>query len=189
MSVKVLGKEEIHSLVHAPDHRSNDGKRDRALFAIMAYGGLRVGEACQLRRENIIVTENITRLTFVGKGGKTRTVTLPEVASRLLHDAVKVAPKRSPYIFHGNSKTSPLSVDGARFIFYRYRDALGLPSWVRPHTLRHSFATLLLRHTGDLRTVQMTLGHSNPNTTVRFYSGWDTTDCDRAATALAAAIA
>lgn len=78
--LQVLTDAQIQSLVNAPDLRTRLGVRDKALMSVMAFGGLRIQEACHLRKAEVIRRDGITRLTFSGKGGKTRTVTLPPQA-------------------------------------------------------------------------------------------------------------
>lgn len=185
MPVKVLTKDEVTRLLDAPDLRTRHGRRDRALLAVMALGGLRIAEAAGLRRQDVAVQDGVTRLTFDGKGGKRRTVTLPRLAADALHDAL--ARHTSEWCFPGHDRqyTAPLSPRGARFVATRCFTAAGLPEWVHPHSLRHTCATFMLRATnGDMRTVQRTLGHASPATTAKFYDGYDSTDSDRAAAAM-----
>lgn len=184
MPPKVLSPSEVTSLLDAPDLRSRWGRRDRALLAVMALGGLRIAEACSLRREHLDTSGSVTRLTFPGKGGKVRTVTLPHVAA----DAVaRILPDfPAPFLFYsGDSRhfeQRPLSTRGARWVAERYFRDAGLGEWVHCHSLRHSNATILLRAlNGDMRTVQRHLGHASPATTAKHYDGWDSTDSDRAA--------
>ena len=119
------------------------------------------------------------RITFVGKGAKRRTVTLPRVAAAALHATLKDFP--GPHVFYSRDNVlKPLSTRGGRWVAQSYFDRLGFEAWVHPHSLRHTCATMLLRAT-DIRTVQRTLGHSSPTTTSAFYDGWDSTDADRAA--------
>lgn len=182
MAVQVLSRDEVTRLLDVPDLRTRHGRRDRALLAVMALGGLRIAEAAGLRRENVAVQDGVTRLTFDGKGGKRRTVTLPSLAADALRDAMEHS--TSPFVFPGRCGAA-LSPRGARFAVTRCFSAAGLPEWTHPHSLRHTCATMLLRATnGDMRTVQRTLGHSSPATTAKFYDGYNSTDSDRAAAAM-----
>lgn len=185
MAVQVLSKEEVERLLSVPDLRTRHGARDRALLALMVLGGLRIAEVCSLRKEDAMEQGGVTRLSFIGKGGKRRTVTLPSAAAQALHAAM--AKSTSLHIFPAQEKVSqhPFSTRGARWVVTQCFKAAGLPEWVHPHSLRHTCATMLLRATnGDMRTVQRTLGHSSPATTAKYYDGWDNTDADRAASAL-----
>lgn len=183
MAVQVLSKDEVTRLLAVPDTRCRHGKRDRALLAVMALGGLRIAEAASLRREHVQDRDGVLRLTFDGKGGKRRTVTLPGIAADALRDAMEH--HRGDYLFPAHRKGRPISPRGARYAVSQCFAAAGLPEWVHPHSLRHTCATMLLRATnGDMRTVQRTLGHSSPTTTAMFYDGYNSTDSDRAATAM-----
>ena len=178
MHPQVLKPSDVTRLLGRPDLRSKWGRRDRTLLSIMALSGLRIAEVCGLTRDNVVVKAGRTRLTFAGKGGKLRTVTLPRTAADALHVTLKDFP--GPVVFYSHSRMKLLGVRGGRKIAQRYFDAVGFEGWVHPHSLRHTCATTLLRVT-DMRTVQRTLGHSSPNTTARYYDGWDSTDSDRAA--------
>lgn len=186
MTVKVLTKDEVERLLAVPDLRTRNGRRDLAFLSVMALGGLRIQEACTLRRDEVSDEGGVMRLTFTGKGRKLRTVTLPsraaEAVRRTLHDFRR---KPTEYVFHGRSHLKPMSVRGGRYIADQCFERARLEAWVHPHSLRHTCATMLLRATnGDMRTVQRTLGHASPATTAKHYDGWDSTDTDRAAAAL-----
>ena len=177
--LQVLTDEQITSLVNAPDLRTRQGRKDRALLGIMAYGGLRIQEACSLKRSEVHQVGDLVRLTFAGKGGKTRTVTLPQRAvSGLLR---YMQSHTSPYVFPGRYGP-PMTPRGAYQVVLRNAQAAGLPDWVHPHTLRHSYGTKLMRETGDIFLVSRVLGHSNMQTTARYYLAFDASYADRAAT-------
>ena len=183
MTVPVLTKDEVTRLLNVPSSRTAVGRRDRALLSVMALGGLRIAEAVGLKRDNVHEHDGVTRLTFSGKGDKMRTVTLPQKAADALRRSL--ADHSHPHCFLSADHGWPLSVRGGRYVADKCFSAAGLADWVHPHTLRHSCATMLLRATnGDIRTVQRTLGHASPETTAKFYDGWNSTDSDRAAAAL-----
>ena len=183
MHPRVLTPTEVTRLLNAPDLRSKWGRRDRTLLSLMALGGLRIAEATSLTRESVLVDGGITRLTFTGKRNKLRTVTLPRVAATALHSTLRDFPGST--IFYSHSRMKTLGVRGARKVAQSYFNACGFEEWVHPHSLRHTCATTLLRATnGDMRTVQRTLGHTSPQTTARYYDGWDSRDSDRAARAM-----
>ena len=176
--LKVLTDEQVKALVNAPDLRTREGAKEQALLSIMAYGGLRVQEVCNLRRDSVQVEGDFVRLTFDGKGSKTRTVSLPRRAVSGLFK--HLASHRSPYVFPGRYGP-PMTPNGAYKIVQRNSRKARLPEWVHPHTLRHSFATKLMRETGDLFLVSRILGHANMQTTARFYLAFDAKYADRAA--------
>lgn len=176
--LKVLTDEQIEALINAPDLRTRQGRKERAFLSLLAFGGLRIQEVCSLRRDEVHVVGDLIRLTFAGKGGKTRTVTLPR---RAVSDVVRhLSTHSSPYVFPGRYAL-PITPNGGYKIVERNVMAAGLPSWVHPHTLRHSYGTKLMRETGDIFLVSRVLGHSKIDTTARYYLAFDPSYADRAA--------
>jgi integrase len=176
--LQVLTDEQVNALVNVPDLRTRQGRKDRAFLSILAYGGLRIQEACSLRRDEVRVEGDRVRLTFAGKGGKTRTVSLPQ---RAVSGLVKhMQSHTSPYVFTGRGGL-PMTPNGGYKVVERNAIQAGLPSWVHPHTLRHSYGTKLMRETGDIFLVSRVLGHANMQTTARFYLAFDQSYADRAA--------
>lgn len=175
---QVLTDEQVEALVAAPDLRTRNGYKERALLSIMAYGGLRIAEAVGLRRDAVKTSDGKTRLTFAGKGGKVRTVALPLRAVSVLQKHLTT--HNSPFVFPGRDG-HPMRPRGGSYVVERAVEASGLPSWIHPHALRHYYGTKLMRETGDLFLVSRVLGHSNMNTTARFYLAFDASYADRAA--------
>jgi hypothetical protein len=175
----VLRPRDLEHLLAAPDARRWRGRRDRALLAAMALGGLRVGEAVKLSRDNVETDGRRMRLTFTGKGGRRRTVSLAPDAAKALR-AWLADPRCGRWWVFPGRRGEHLGVRAAQLIVDGYaREALGRR--LHPHTLRHSMASALMRKSSDLRLVQMTLGHRNPKTTADYYLAWATSDADRAA--------
>lgn len=174
---KVLTEAERDRLVDTPDERTRLGKRDRALLSIMAYGGLRIAEACGLTRENITREGGRMRLTFTGKGGHSRTVSLPSRASSAVDKWLMT--HTSPYVFP--ARGGPLKPRGARQRVYLHAEAAGLPDWVHPHTLRHTFGSTVQRKLGDLFLTARVMGHRSVKTTADYYLAFDATYADKAA--------
>lgn len=180
MTVKILTKEQIERLLSQPDRRTERGRRDVAMMGLMALGGLRISEVTNLRRDEVIVDDGRTRLVFAGKGGKVRTVTLPEKAAVWLNKYMLT--HTSPYAFPGRyGPHSPISANAAWRTVTAHAEAAGLPKWFHPHSLRHTYATALIRSTSNLHLVQRVLGHSSPQTTATYYLAFDRSDADKAA--------
>ncbi|OGO52551.1 MAG: hypothetical protein A2148_08645 [Chloroflexi bacterium RBG_16_68_14] len=185
---RVLRPRDLERLLAQPDARRWRGRRDRALLAVMALAGLRVGEAVRLMRENVDVDRRQIRLTFTSaKSGVPRTVTLPPTAARALR-AWTTDPRCGRWWLFGGRRGEHLTPRAVGLALDRYAEAAGLPGWLHPHSLRHSAASMLMRETSDLLRVQRFLGHRDPKTTERFYLAWAVKDVDESAAALERAL-
>ena len=138
--------------------------RDTAILTLLYGCGLRISEALSLNRKQAPLSDS---LRIIGKGRKERIVPVLPVA----REAVDIYLALCPY---GLSPTDALFVGarGNRLDQRRIRDVmikarlrLGLPDSATPLALRHSFATHLLAHGGDLRAIQELLGHASLSTT------------------------
>jgi integrase/recombinase XerD len=164
---KGLSEAEVEALLGAPDTASPLGLRDRAMLELLYASGLRVSEIVGLPRDAADPEAGILRVS--GKGGKERLVPFGRSALRWLLRYLESArpgldKKRSHHLF--------LSVRGAAMTRQRfwqliegYGRSAGIRARLKPHALRHSFATHLLEHGADLRALQMMLGHSDIATT------------------------
>ena len=132
--------------------------RDRALFFLLYGGGLRVSEACRLRVGDIGWDSRTLRIK--GKGGKERLVSLPEKA----FENLKIL-RSGDFYFFGEK---PLPVRKAYNIIRSIGQKAGILKPLRPHALRHSFATHMLLGGSSLRVVQELLGHKNLATTQKY---------------------
>lgn len=133
----------------------------RTFYELMYYGGLRIGEVCELRKEDIRPDGIVVR----GKGNKQRYVYLP---SALLKKLIDVQSSRSEFIFSGeahNAKNDqPLTLVQARKVFDTAKKKTGFN--IHPHNLRHASATHFHEIVGDLAMTQEFLGHARPETTI-----------------------
>ncbi len=162
-----LTEEEIERLLAAPDE-SNLGLRDRAMFELLYASGLRVSELISLEIGQINTEVGVIKV--VGKGNKERLVPVGEIALK----SIKLYLDTARGELCRNTKSAALFITKrgqgmSRQAFWqnikRYAIIAGITSPVSPHTLRHAFATHLLNHGADLRTLQMMLGHSDLSTT------------------------
>ena len=173
---KALSEGDIGRLLEAPDAGSADGLRDRAMLELMYACGLRVSELVGLPANGVNLRQGVLRVS--GKGGKERLVPLGEEARHWLERylaqarpalaggrAGPVASAGDTPLFIGPGGTA-LSRQAFWSLVKRHAAAAGIdPARVSPHGLRHSFATHLLNHGADLRSLQMLLGHSSLSTT------------------------
>ena len=132
--------------------------RDMALFTLLYGCGLRVSEACSAKWSYLNRQRRYLKVT--GKGGEERVVVLPRITFHSLNQLEK----SGDYIFG----EKPLSPRTAYSIIKRLGQKSGIVKPISPHTLRHSFATHLLKGGTDLRTIQEILGHKTLATTQRY---------------------
>jgi integrase len=195
----VLKPHETKKLLTLVDLRTKHGRRDQALLAIMALGGLRSCEAVALRVDHIepyvggqvsIKVRNAKRKAVDGKGrpvGPTyRSVVLPAKAARMVHDYIAHTPKARYWLFPGRADEH-ISTDTAQRAVVPYLAKLGR-SDMRTHGLRHTCASQIVRETSNIWLAAEVLGHSNVETTRRAYVQYSLEDAARAAGALGAAM-
>jgi len=161
---KFLTEDEINSLLLTPDVSTEEGIRDRAILETMYASGLRVSELVGLKQSDVDLLTGL--IICHGKGSKERRVPLGKSAIHWLqqYSAVKAGygKQSSPYVFLHRGK--PFTRQLAWLMIKRRAEEAGIKN-VSPHTLRHSFATHLLQHGADSRSVQALLGHSDISTT------------------------
>ena len=164
-----LTESDMEKLLAAPDTDTAYGVRDRCMLELMYSSGLRVSELVGLQMNQINVNRGLVRL--LGKGNKERVIPVGEEALHWL--ARYLQQWRGELQRSGvNSDALFLSSRGSaitRQAFWqnikKYLLKAGIKTVFSPHSLRHAFATHLLNHGADLRTVQMLLGHSSLSTT------------------------
>lgn len=165
---EVLSLDEVESLLSQPDVSTPLGLRDKAMFEVLYATGLRVSELVSLQFNNLRL--DLGYLNCQGKGGKIRVVPLGRSAIRSLESynfksrPVLLKTSSSDIVFL-NHRGNKLSRGGFWKIIVLAGKAAGIKINLKPHMLRHSFATHLLQRGADLRTVQLMLGHSDISTT------------------------
>jgi len=137
----------------------------RALFMTSYAAGLRLGETCRLRVEDIDSQRRVIRVR--GKGSRERLSLLSPRLLEVLRAYWRLA-KPNPWLFPGATPARPVCLDTARAVFHRARMETDLPSGYCPHSLRHSFATHLLDAGTDLAMIQHLLGHRSIKTTSHY---------------------
>jgi integrase/recombinase XerD len=164
----VLSVAEVEALLAAVEVRSKQGIRDRAIFELMYATGMRVSELVNLKLEDINFDAGFVRCW--GKGNKERIIPLGKKAilavQKYLLDSRKLFAKRlSPNNIFLNRSGKPLSRISVWKLIKYYARKAHIKKEIKPHLLRHSFATHLLEGGADLRAVQEMLGHANISTT------------------------
>lgn len=174
----VLSLQEIDNMINAIDLSKKEGQRNRAIIEILYSCGLRVSEACNLKRSDLYLSEGFIRVT--GKGDKQRLVPISSRAIAELEayeadrNEIKIKPGYEDYVFVSERLKKNLS----RILVFRMIKELalvaGITKNVSPHTFRHSFATHLLEGGANLRIIQAMLGHESIATT-EIYTHIDST--------------
>ncbi len=171
---KALSISEVQTLLSSIDEDSPSSIRDKALLEFLYATGARISEALALTVDDVLDesnrSTNLVKLT--GKGNKQRIIPVGDFAREALDSyltrarPVLVSGQSlfSPILFVGN-RGAALSRQNAWLILRAASRRAGLGDTLSPHTLRHSFATHVLRGGADVRVVQELLGHSSVSTT------------------------
>ena len=163
-----LTLEEINRLLEQPDTRTPIGLRDRTMIELLYSTGLRVSELVNLKLSDLQMESGCLRC--IGKGDKERLVPMGKTAIAAVEEYARAARqkllgrKESPYVFL-NRFGGRMGRIGLWKKLSDYGKMAGLRVKLKPHMLRHSFATHLLEGGADLRSVQLMLGHADISTT------------------------
>jgi site-specific recombinase XerD len=130
--------------------------------SLMLALGLRIGDVVVLTVNSIDATQMLVRV--IGKRNKERVVPLPETLLVALR-SFWLTHHHPRLLFPNRRGTAPLCAQSLRNAFNQARDTLGIPTTIKPHSLRHGFATHLLENGVDIRIVQMLLGHASLRST------------------------
>jgi tyrosine recombinase XerC len=166
---KFLDVEQIDKLLAHPDQTTLLGARDRAMLETLYSTGIRVSELVDLNVADVDLGANQVRVR--GKGKKQRQIPIgPGAVKAILHflDLRRADPGAAAFDAEPlfiNKHGQRLSTRSVRRKLDKYLLEAGLDLSVSPHTLRHSFATHMLRRGADLRSVQEMLGHQSLSTT------------------------
>jgi site-specific recombinase XerD len=175
--------ENLSAVLAEDDTQRLRNLRDRAFIVTLADTGLRVHEACNLRRGDIDWNEG--RAIIIGKGDKQDIVRFSNRAMRILRDYLSVRgeldgssgrplPSLALFARHdrgAGKKIKPISTaTGRNIVAQRVSEALGADSigTITPHSFRHYFVTTVLRATGNLKLAQELARHSNIAVTQRY---------------------
>ncbi len=162
---KYLTEQEVEALLAAAGKRpGSHGVIARAALEILYATGLRVSELLALPRRALAGDAAV--LLIRGKGGKERIVPLSEAAKAAAAELVALHDTGTRWLFPGRDARHALTRQGFGQMLKQVALEAGLdPARVSPHVLRHSFASHLLAHGADLRSLQLLLGHADIATT------------------------
>lgn len=165
---KYLSETQVEAILAAPDINADLGLRDRAMLETLYATGLRVSELVELDLLSTNLDVGVVRV--FGKGNKERLVPMGQQAVDWLQKYLNSArpsllkAKKSDALFV-TSRGSAMTRQAFWYLIKRYATIAGISQEISPHTLRHAFATHLINHGADLRSVQMLLGHADLSTT------------------------
>lgn len=158
VKVDYIGDLEVEMLIEHCDLL-----RDKAIIATLYTSGIRNSELCGLR----IIDFRDGQLNIMGKGSKPRTVFINDYARRLIFHYLRSRDDLCPYLFTTDNKgVKPIKPPTIRMILRQASESSGVHS--TPHTLRHSFASTMIRNGMNTRHVQYLLGHAKLETTQRY---------------------
>ncbi len=143
--------------------KRRSAQRDLSMITVMLVTGLRIAEACALEVNELDLVDGTLKVSH-GKGDKARMVPLPD---RVISDLRAWIGDRRGFVWPG-PRGKWLSERTFRVRLERLGKAAGLGPQCRPHTLRHNYATALLRAGIDLKELQQLLGHANIATTALY---------------------
>ena len=172
-----LTLEEVDQLEASFDMSKPESQRNRAIIEVLFSCGLRVSELVNLKLSDLYLEEKFVRV--IGKGNKERLVPISDKAIHELElwfsDRCHLDIKKGEedYVFL-NRRGSHLTRVMILIMIKRQAEEAGIKKVISPHTLRHSFATALLKGGADLRVIQALLGHEDIGTT-EIYTHIDST--------------
>jgi integrase/recombinase XerD len=165
---QTLSLNEVKMLLAQPNTRQTQGIRDRAVLETLYATGMRVSEVSGLKHANVNLEVGFVRC--IGKGNKERVIPIGkkaiEAVRRYLETArPKLIKKQESDFLFVNRFGKKISRQSLWKMIKGYARGARIHKPLRPHMLRHSFATHLLERGADLRSVQEMLGHANISTT------------------------
>ena len=169
--IQFMEEDELSRLLKAVDGSDIRSLRDRAILETLFSTGMRVSELASLNRNSFDTKRG--ECTVRGKGDKLRVVFLSEDAKKSIGEYVKKREDVDDALFihipkHGayqNESELRLTTRSIERMLKKYSAKAGIAKKVTPHSLRHQFATNLLRNGADIRSVQALLGHAHITTT------------------------
>lgn len=162
-----LTENDMRFVLQIPDQEDTLGIRNLAILELLYSTGIRIGELAGLKIKDVDFRQN--QIKVLGKRSKTRIIPMGSFAIAALEKYLKI---RDSFIkgvdvpeFFLSKNGNPLSADELRYIVNKYLKVIEKSKNYSPHTLRHTFATHMLDHGADLRSVQELLGHSSLTST------------------------
>lgn len=163
---KVLSEEEVNILLNIKEEDVYS-IRNKAMLELMYSTGIRVGELTNLTIYDIDLSEDYVKV--MGKGSKERIIPLGDIAITSIQNYLKIRKTMMKKTYEEalflNNHGKRLTRQGFFKIVKKLAKEKDIQTEFSPHTLRHSFASHLLKHGADLKSIQEALGHSDLATT------------------------
>ncbi len=146
--------------------KADEDLRTNLIVSLLAHTGMRVGELCSLKIDDIDLDEGVIGI-YSGKGDRDRIVIIPDGLGEIIRSYLSerynmITLSRALIV---SRKGTPLDTSTVQRIVRNLAKDAGLTKKVTPHVLRHTFATAILRNGGDIRFIQQLLGHASVATT------------------------
>ena len=172
-TISFLDIQDMEKILAVPDTKTQSGIRDRTIMELFFSSGMRISELVALNADQVSFLsdkkERTYELSIVGKGKHIRTIFIsPRAAQWLRKYLGSRRDGEKPLFLNHRSKNAEerrLTPRYIQLIISKSARLAGISKRVTPHTLRHTYATDLLSHGADLRSVQELLGHKNVSTT------------------------
>lgn len=165
---EVLSTPEVDKLESVIDLTTKEGQRNKAIIEVLFSCGLRVSELVNLKLSQLFLDEGFVQV--IGKGSKERLVPISRRAIKELNlwfydrKQLDIKTGEEDYVFL-NRRGSHLTRTMILIMIKKQAEKAGIKKTISPHTMRHSFATALLKGGADLRAIQAMLGHEDIGTT------------------------
>src|SRR6516225_10015757 len=174
--ISFLERKEVERMLKQPDTSKPEGLRNRAIMETLFSSGMRISELVALNIEQLAPlasdrqeTARTLELPIVGKGKHIRTIFISPRAGQWIRAYLSSRVDDLKPLFINSRSRNPeskrLTPRAIQLMIGKYARLAGLSKKVTPHTMRHTYATDLLSHGADLRSVQELLGHKNVSTT------------------------
>ncbi|MGM0441881.1 MAG: site-specific tyrosine recombinase XerD [Elusimicrobiota bacterium] len=154
----VLTEHETENLIQAAGNT-----RDRLILELLYATGMRVTELINLKLSDVDLNRGWIKI--MGKGKKQRFVPIDKRMVKKIKNFVGENELKPKHYLFSKRGSKPLKRETIWKIVKKISQKTGIKKTVTPHTLRHTFATHLLEHGADLRSIQVLLGHSSIDTT------------------------
>jgi integrase/recombinase XerD len=167
--IEVFTEAEIEQILFYLEDKDKVSERDKVVILVLLYTGLRVSELVNIKIKDIdLLTLN---LKVVGKGGKYREVPLKAEVAAAIKVYLEGERRESKFVTSEylllTQRSSKMNKDAVNKLINKHGKELNMV--IRPHKFRHTFCTRLINKGAELTTVSKLAGHSNIQTTAKFY--------------------